>query len=392
MRPWDGRGVLKGALVPYMYLIGCGLIGLFLLGVAIGYIADGASGWRAFFAGLAALCLLGYGWQVLWPELGLVVPADESPLLRAQLNAAKADVKKLTATTVDLNAANAKLSTDAGAAAKIARERLANISDEVARTEQQLSAAGFGAALMHGAPDAAATDDVKTGWIVNELSRLSELKLPEPVKVAVTAPPAPVVPAGASPADIKGLTDLRDKMATRLETPNYDVSAYPGRDLVGDRAGRYYVVDMKNAASGIRYYFQKGRYTIDRSGEEFRNSLNAFIGDVLKKLDGKVDYDLFVRGSADALAYQGGFETGHEYHKISYLKRLGADKYGVDTGEVQIDTAIHNADLPYMRATFLQKIIGDVYPVKAPVVLEGSVTAKANDKDRNAEIILFVGW
>ena len=378
----------------YLFLIGCGLIGLFLLGVAISAIADGASGWRSFFAGFAALCLFGYGWQVLWPEIGAVVAADETPLLRTQLNAAKTDVKKLTAATVDLTSANAKLSTDAGAAAKIARERLANISDEVARTEQQLSAAGFGASLMHGAPDATATDDVRTGWIVSELNRLSELKRPEPVKVAAAAPPppAPVVPAGASPADIKGLTDLRDKMATRLETPNYDVSAYPGRDLVGDRKGKYYVVDMKNAASGIRYYFQKGRYTIDRSSEEFRNSLNAFIGDVLKKLDGKVDYDLFVRGSDDALPYQGAFETGHEYHKISYLKRLGADKYGVDTGEVQIDTAVHNADLPYMRATFLQKIIGDVYPVKQPLVLEGSVTAKANDKDRNAEIIMFVGW
>ena len=382
--------------MPYLFLIGCGLIALLLLAVALNAIADGASGWRAFFAGLAGLCMLAYGYLVLWPAINVHPMTDDGPILRAQLEAAKADLKKLTAAKDDLSAANTKLSTDASSVAKLARERLTNLSEELARTEQQLGNAGFKALEPHVAPAATASDDDKTRWIASELSHLSDLKLPAPVVVATAAPPPPppaaVAPAGASPADIKGLTDLRDKMATRLETPNYDVSAYPGKDLVGDRNGKYYVVDMKNAASGIRYYFTKGRYTIDRSGEEFRNSLNAFIGDVLKKLDGKVDYDLFVRGSADALPYQGAFETGHEYHKISYLKRLGADKYGVDTGEVQIDTAVHNTDLPYLRATFLQKIIGDVYPVKQPVVLEGSVTAKANDKDRNAEIIMFVGW
>ena len=64
----------------------------------------------------------------------------------------------------------------------------------------------------------------------------------------------------------------------------------------------------------------------------------------------------------------------------------------IDRGDVQIDNAVRNADLTYLRATFLQKVIGDVYPVKAPAVLEGSVTSKASDKDRNAEIIMFVGW
>jgi hypothetical protein len=388
--------------VLYLYLIGCGLIGLYLVTAAISYIADGSSGWRAFFSILAAACLFAYGWQVIWPQLGNITAPDETPALRAQLAGAKAEAKKLVTANGELTAANTKLTTDAAALAKTTRERFSNISTEIAQTEQQLAAAGFGAGLAHEPPAAAAGDADKTVWIVGELGRLAELKMPPPVVVAAApAPaPAPIVvaaappppPPGASPADIKGLTDLRDKMATRLETPNYDVSAYPGRDLVGDRAGRYYVVDMKNAASGIRYYFQKGRYTIDRSGEEFRNSLNAFIGDVLKKLDGKVEYDLFVRGSADALPYQGAFETGHEYHKVSYLKRLGADKYGIDAGELQIDTAVHNTDLPYLRATFLQKIIADVYPVKPPVVLEGAVSAKANQKDRNAEIIMFVGW
>ncbi len=310
-------------------------------------------------------------------------------MLRSLLESAKADIAKLTTAKQDLTTANVKSSSDLLAASKLGRERLTNLSEELARTEQQLANAGFKTIEPHVAPAASATDDDKTRWVASELAQLAELKYPV---ATVAAAPPPTAVSGASPVDIKGLTDLRDKMSTRLETPNYDVSAYPGRDLVGERAGKYYVVDIKNAASGIRYYFQKGRYTIDRSGEEFRNSLNAFIGDVLKKLDGKVDYDMYVRGSADAIPYQGTLETGHEYHKISYLKRLGADKYGVDTGEVQIDSAVHNADLPFLRATFLQKIIGDVYPVKAPRVLEGSVSAKANDKDRNAEIIMFVGW
>lgn len=51
-----------------------------------------------------------------------------------------------------------------------------------------------------------------------------------------------------------------------------------------------------------------------------------------------------------------------------------------------------NDDLPALRAAFMQKLIGEAYPVKATPIPEGAVTAKADDHDRDAELIKFVDW
>ena len=53
------------------------------------------------------------------------------------------------------------------------------------------------------------------------------------------------------------------------------------------RAGRYDVVDLANAASGVRFFFDGGKYTLARGSQEFRASLNTFIGDILSKVEGK---------------------------------------------------------------------------------------------------------
>lgn len=202
---------------------------------------------------------------------------------------------------------------------------------------------------------------------------------------------APVVVA-ASPDQTKDLTQLRDKMSARLSTPAYDVETYPDRELVRGRPGRYYVVDLKNAASGVRYYFSGGKYVLSASNQDFRASLNTFIGDILAKFEGKVRYELYVRGSADGQPYAGQAEPGYEFRSIKYIRNLGGDKYGMDVGERVITAQVRNEDLPDLRAAFMQKIIADAYPVKTPKILEGTVTAKTNDKDRSAELIMFVDW
>ncbi|MGQ0673279.1 MAG: hypothetical protein ACT4N2_10445 [Hyphomicrobium sp.] len=192
--------------------------------------------------------------------------------------------------------------------------------------------------------------------------------------------------------ETRELMRLKDKMSTKLETPHYDVEVYPQKELVGGRQGRYYVVDFKDASSGIRYYFEGGKYSISRANAEFRSSLNAFIGDVLKKIDGKVRYDLFVRGSADAKAYQGRFEPGLEYREIPVLKNAGDDKYVAQPVAHRLDGTVRNGDLPNLRAAFMRDVVAENYPVKPPVILEGAVSPKANDRDRNVELILFIDW
>ena len=229
--------------------------------------------------------------------------------------------------------------------------------------------------------------------IETQIRTLAQLRAPQPQPPPTRyAPPEPAPAPAVKPEPDRVLSQLKDAMAARLSTPNYDVEVYPDKELVGGRTGRYYVVDLKNATSGIRYFFAGGKYTLGLNNAEFRTSLNTFIGDILKKFEGRVRYDLFVRGNADGKPYQGGFEPGYEFRSIKYLRSLGNDKYGVATSERVVNAVVRNEDLPDMRAAFMQKVIADAYPLKAPTILQGLVTSKTADKDRNAELIMYVDW
>jgi hypothetical protein len=196
----------------------------------------------------------------------------------------------------------------------------------------------------------------------------------------------------ATPDETAELMKLKDRLNTTIQTPNYDVSVYPDPELIKGKRGKYYVIDVKDAEQGARYFFQGGKYTISTRQEQFRSSLNTFVKDVLEKMQGRVEYQLMVRGSADSKPWRGAFEQGHEYKNLRYLKAIGGDKYVNETSDVILGAPLTNGDLPNLRAAFLQKVVGSVYPVKEPVILQGVVSEKVSDNDRNAELILFVNW
>jgi hypothetical protein len=216
-----------------------------------------------------------------------------------------------------------------------------------------------------------------------ELRALTDFRVRQAAAVATPTP---------APQPTPELAQLKDKLGARLSTPSYDVEVYPDKEMIKGRQGRYYVVDLKNATSGIRYFFAGGKYTLGLGNAEFRTSLNTFIGDILGKFEGKVRYDVFVRGNADGKPYQGAFEPGFEFHTIKYVRSLGNDKFGLDTSERSIGQSVQNEDLPDLRAAFMQKVITEAYPLKPPTILQGTVTGKTDDRDRNAELILYVDW
>ena len=196
----------------------------------------------------------------------------------------------------------------------------------------------------------------------------------------------------ATPDETAELMKLKDQLNTTMRTPNYDVSVYPDPELIKGRRGKYYVIDVKDAEQGARYFFQGGKYTISTRQEQFRSSLNMFVKDVLEKMQGRVEYQLMVRGSADSKPWRGQFEPGHEYANLRYLKAIGGDKYVNETSDMILGSPLNNGDLPNLRAAFLQKVVGSVYPVKEPLILQGTVSSQVSDGDRNAELILFVNW
>ncbi|MEL6299101.1 MAG: hypothetical protein AAFQ45_11075 [Pseudomonadota bacterium] len=196
----------------------------------------------------------------------------------------------------------------------------------------------------------------------------------------------------AQPASFGEVAKLRDRMAYGFETDHYGVQVYPDNELVGGKQGKYYVVDIKNAENGERFQFGGGKYTLSRSSKAFRNGLSVFMRDVVGKVEGNVDYVLFVRGSADSVPYRGRFEDGYEFRSVRFMRALGGGKYVSEFSEQTIGDRIRNRDLPFLRAEFLKSVVSEVYPVRAPIVLEGSVTDARNKQDRNAELILYVNW
>lgn len=43
-----------------------------------------------------------------------------------------------------------------------------------------------------------------------------------------------------------------------------------------------------------------------------------------------------------------------------------------------------------LRAAFLQKVVSSVYTLNEPVILDGAVTSKVAQADRNAELVVFL--
>ena len=331
---------------------------------------------RAFAS--AILGLMSLAATVIW--VGPALLDGEAPKLRQRVAAMDVDAAALKADKTRLSGDVALLTNRMSEAERQRTYELSQVLSEVAQTRTQIANTEAGLLMEPLAPrppTASATDQLRA-----EIRNLATVR---PRRVADAMPVERT-------DQTRELMRLKEKMAARLSTPNYDVEVYPDKELIRGRQGRYYVVDMKNAASGIRYFFDGGKYTLARGNQEFRSSLNAFVGDILSKFEGNVRYDLYVRGSADQKPYAGRFEPGNEFHNIRYVRNLGGDKYGLETSERRIVDTVRNQDLPDLRAAFMQKLVADNYPLKTPIILEGAVSPKTDDRDRNVELILFVDW
>lgn len=363
-------------------VIGAMLVcGLFLLQTARWLFSDhGALGGAA--AAILGVVLLGLTVVYVAPALldtEKAKLAEQIAKLTKEGGVLKADKVKLEA---DIKRHATEQENAASRLADLERKRLAELeglSSGVEELRGRMTTSQVG--MMVDRPYLPETTD-KADRLRAEVRALTDFRM-RPT-AAATPPLQPETP--------RELTVLKDKMSARLSTPNYDVEVYPDKEMIRGRTGRYYVVDLKNATSGIRYFFAGGKYTLGLGNPEFRASLNTFIGDILTKFEGKVRYDLFVRGNADEKPYQGPFEAGYEFRTIKYVRSLGNDKYGVETSERNVGGYVRNEDLPDMRAAFMQRVIAEAYPLKAPTILQGAVTTKTDDKDRNAELLLYVDW
>ena len=185
---------------------------------------------------------------------------------------------------------------------------------------------------------------------------------------------------------------LRKSLAYGLKTDDYEVEVLPDNEVVRGQTGKYYVIDLKDAQSGLKFRFPGGKYTLSRSDASFRKALNRFVGDVAGKLEKNVRYGFFVRGSADSVPFRGRQLEDYRYDEVDYLQAVGDGRYKLGTRTRAVRASIKNTDLPFLRARFLKDVVATTYPVTKPVILEGTITDRKNNEDRNVELILYVDW
>jgi hypothetical protein len=370
-----------------------------LSAVALVLLLAGGWKWRSERA-TALLCLVAGGLVgtlailKVWPALTDETAFAESELLRQQLSDARVALGESQKQATTRAAAFEALTERFNAHENATQRLVGTLEDSVADLHRRFRGAG-GDVILDLPPRAPRTSGAsileRGDTVAATLQDLHFLRA-RPAANPITGP-QPLTEQASRQDQTRELVRLRDRLATPIKTEHYDIEPYPTRDLVSGRQGRYYAIDMKNADSGIRYFFDGGKYTLRTGTAEFRSSLNKFVADVLGRMEGNVRYDLYVRGSADQKPYEGRMESGSEYKQVTFLRTVGPDRYSTEKIDAQFERGIvRNTDLPNLRAAFMRDLVASTYPVKSPIILQGTVTPKTDERDRNVELILFVDW
>ena len=195
---------------------------------------------------------------------------------------------------------------------------------------------------------------------------------------------------------VRQITDLKKQMSTSgIQTNFYELSVIPTNELVKGRKGKYYAVFLRDARRKRRFQFPGGRYVIERFDSRFQESIAAFTRDVLAPLQGGLEYQLYVRGSASSrpMRRERKQDKDFPFEKVEFLKAAGEELYDANQpASVSFNESYGNDELPYLRAAFLQKVVGDTIPFATPQRLESTVSDSRSRKEQFAELLLFVGW
>jgi len=221
-------------------------------------------------------------------------------------------------------------------------------------------------------------------------------RFPAPVPVPVPAQPQPMhVTDNCPPAD-EVVVLLERGLRGRFEGNGYVVEPAPVGDLVEGQEGAYYIIDLRSAADQKAWEFKLGEYTLDTFDRDFSRSVATFVRDIIRPLEGRASYRLYVRGSADIDRdndFRGKSVDGYHYDSVKFFPAIGSDQYRNMAQFRSIPRSFTNNDLPFLRAAFMQeKLSLQVYGLKMPDILEGVVVPEEDEARRNATVFLFIEW
>lgn len=403
------------------------VLSVVLLLAAASYISRGAVRRGAVII-LLATGLIGTTAFSIYPALRLTAGADDA-FLTAEITTLRLERDQL---LVDVNQRardGEALAKTSAFFSKLHKERLSRISDDLNAVKAMILGPASGMTLATDAEAGVTTFlDGPAGFdaVLADLKHLKSLRLRAPndppaatlaalaltrkadagttgtiIDIPAAIPPATGPPAtGPQAAEIAPaidapepdtLSQLRKALDSKMSTTGYKIEALAEPELVGGRKGRYYLVELKNAKTGDRFTFDSGKYTFQSAWGTYKASFNSFAADVLKQLEPHARFDIYVRGSADAQAYEGQLEPGFEYRKITYLPSTRGT-YLPRPATVAVTPVVKNTDLPNLRGEYLRGYLAELYPAKPAMLLEGVVTKKDNPAARNTELILFIAW
>ena len=189
------------------------------------------------------------------------------------------------------------------------------------------------------------------------------------------------------------LVQLQERLDRGVNQPQYEIKPYPNREVVKTKAGKYYIIDLKDADSKVLILFKLGEYTKDEFERVFINAMSKVKQDVLNHLsDKQVSYGIYVRGSADIVgdkkASIGDLIEGDSRDVTYLVKNPNNPNQYLQEAETQtVPRQFANKHLPNLRAAYIQEKLKALD--LSSTILDGSVTQRESEQDRNALILLY---
>lgn len=377
---------------------------------------------RGFFLLALAIGMCAVMALTIYPALVLTHGGTSDAFRVSELDNLRAERDALAADLRQKARDNEALSKTSAFFTKLHKERLIRIADELETVKGIVLGPKSGMMIEPHLQEAAVTAvvDGVAGFdtIISELRRLKTLRVRSgeelteptlammgPTRSFATGTTGEIVegePGSARASRIaeeagvavsETLAALRKSLDAKMTSTAYQITPLDTGELIAGRTGRYYAIELRNQKSGNRFTFDGGKYTFQTTRPQFTQSFKSVEADVLRQLDGHVNYDLFVRGNADSQAYSKGQpEPGHEYRTISYLPSIGHGRYLGNLARIEVPALVSNAELPNLRGEYLKRLLAEIHPTKPATVLEGQIVKKEASNARFTEMILYVAW
>lgn len=193
------------------------------------------------------------------------------------------------------------------------------------------------------------------------------------------------------------IKDIEFSLEQTVENKSYKIRRVPTDELVENKIGKYYIVDLKYSLASEKLLFEPGRYVISPSNEKFIDCTSKFIDSIYSYLHAGYNSEIFVKGSADILSHNTfagkldeKFGRLQGFSAFNILPKMEDGRWTEIFKVFKVGDNFSNNELPNLRGRFIQYTFEKVFKnIKKPILLEGEIELKESSQYRNAYLILY---